>query len=165
MFDDTNPGAAGNRERPAPDDPEAPFYQQQSWQRQSGPQGPQHGPYQGQHFSGFGYPPGMDPDGFAHQGWQGPHPGWQSWGDGGWHGHRRHRHWGRFWGIVLAILLIALFIKPIVHVAFFLVGLGFLILLCLLPFAILGMIFRHRYGWRHGWHRGWGRHWGGPWDW
>jgi hypothetical protein len=156
-FDENNPGAAGNRERPAPDDPEAQFYQQQG-QHQSGPQGPG----QGQHFSGsgFGYPPGMDPDGFAHQGWQGPRPGWQPWAGG--YGHHRHRHFP-FWGILLAILLIALLIKPIMHVAFALVGIGFLFLLILLPFAILAMIFRRHYGWRRGWHRG--QHWGGPWGW
>jgi len=154
-FDPSNPEQTSNRERPAPDDPEAPFYQSQG----------RHNP--GQHpspgYSGFGYPPDMDPDGFAHQqsGWRG-RPGWQPWAGGG-YSYRRQRRFG-FWPVLLVIVLLALFIPPFSHFLFGLVGLGFLVLLILLPFAILRMLLRHRYGWRRQrWHR-WNQ-WGGPWGW
>ncbi|HEY7349959.1 MAG TPA: hypothetical protein VH599_16700 [Ktedonobacterales bacterium] len=150
--DPTNPGQGSARERPEPGDPEAQFYpphdpandQEQARQHYSG------------YGSGYGYQPDMDPDGFAHHqgGWQG-RPGWQPWAGGGFY-YRRRRF--PFWGILLLIVLVALLIKPLLTFTFALAGLAFVILLFLLPFAILGMILHHHYGWR-GWGGGWGR-WG-----
>lgn len=145
-FGQPDTGTSDNRERPAPGDPEAPFYSSQSSNANQG---------QYQH-TGYGPGPDMDPDGFGNpRGWQ--QPGWQPWARGPY--YRRRSPWG-FWKILLVILLIALLIKPVLHFAFALAGLGFLILLILLPFAILGLLLRHYYGWG----RGWGR-WGGPWRW
>ena len=157
-FDDSNPENTGNRERPEPGDPEAQFYQ-----NRDNADARQHQ----QHHTGygFGYPPGMDPDGFAHRpGWHGQ-PGWQPWAGGGGYYHRRHRHFTFLW-FLLAIIVIALLFKPLLHAAFGLVGLGFTLLLILLPFIILGVILRALF-WRHWGHRGWrrGGPWGGPWGW
>lgn len=149
-FDPNNPGQGSNRERPEPDDPEAQFYPP------SGSAGDQE--QARQHYTGYGSgpscPPGMDPDGFAryHGGWHGG-PGWQPWAGGGFY-YRRRRF--PIWGILLVILLAALLIKPLLTFTFALAGLAFIVLLCLLPFAILGMLLHHHYGWR-GWGGGWGR--------
>ncbi|HEU5367440.1 MAG TPA: hypothetical protein VFU69_03210 [Ktedonobacterales bacterium] len=148
-FGPTNPGQGNERERPAPGDPEAQFYpprddQEQPRQNTSG------------YGYGPGYPPDMDPDGFARYrgGWQG-RPGWQPWAGGGFYYRRRHFP---FWGVLLLILLAALFIKPVLTFTFALAGLAFVVLLFLLPFALLAMLLRHHYGWRRwgGWGR-WGR--------
>jgi hypothetical protein len=148
-FDPNNPGTGSNRERPEPGDPEAQFYP---------PPGAGDAQEQArQHYSGYGYgpgcPPDMDPDGFARYrgGWRG-RPGWQPWAGGGFY-YRRRRF--PIWGILLLIVLVALFIKPVLTFTFALAGLAFIVLLCLLPFAILAMILRHYYGGQH-WGR-WGR--------
>ena len=141
-FDPTNAGQGSNRERPEPGDPEAQFYQN------SGAADDQ----TRQHHTGYGpgWQPGMDPDGFAHQqgGWQG-RPGWQPWAGGGFY-YRRRRF--PIWGILLAIVLVALLIKPALTFTFALAGLAFVILAFLLPFLILALILNHFYG---------GNHWGG----
>ncbi|HLW00627.1 MAG TPA: hypothetical protein VKT82_18365 [Ktedonobacterales bacterium] len=149
-FDPTNAGQGGNRERPEPGDPEAQFYP---------PPGASNDQEQDrQNYTGYGYGPGyrpdMDPDGFARQqgGWQG-RPGWQPWAGGGFYYRRRHFP---IWGIVLAIVLVALLIKPALMFTFALAGLAFVILAFLLPFIILAMIFNHLYG-RHYWGGGWRR--------
>ncbi len=149
-FDPTNPGQGSNRERPEPGDPEAQFYppfgagddQEQAHQHSSG------------YGYGPGFQPGMDPDGFARYqgGWQG-RPGWQPWAGRGFY-YRRRRF--PFWGVLLLILLVALFIKPALTFTFALAGLGFIILAFMLPFAILAMILRHHHG-RGPWGGGWGR--------
>jgi hypothetical protein len=147
-FDSQNPGQGSNRERPEPGDPEAQFYP---------PSGDANDQGQArQHYTGYGpgWQPGMDPDGFARSqgGWYG-RPGWQPWAGRGFY-YRRRRF--PFWGIVLAIVLLALFIKPVLTFTFALAGLGFVILAFLLPFLIIGMILRHYYG-RGPWGGGWGR--------
>jgi len=148
-FDPSNPVNGGNRERPAPGDPEAPFYppdppaggQEQSYQHGYG------------YGYGYGYRPDMDPDGFIGQrgGWQWQ-PGWQPWARGGYYWHRRHN----FWVVLLLVVLAILLIKPLLTLTFALAGLAFVILLFLLPFAILGIILHHYFGWRS-WGGGWGR--------
>lgn len=153
-YDPTNTGTSNNRERPEPGDPEAQFYppndaandQEQARQQSTG-----YGPGAGY---GPGFQPDMDPDGFARygHGWHGG-PGWQPWAGRGFY-YRRRRF--PFWGILLAILLIALFIKPVLQFTFALAGFAFVVLLVLLPFIILAMIFNHHYGW-HRWGGGWGR--------
>jgi hypothetical protein len=153
-FDPTNTGQGTNRERPEPGDPEAQFYppndatntQEEARQHYSG-----YGP-------GPGFQPDMDPDGFARygRGWYGG-PGWQPWAGRGFY-YRRRRF--PFWGILLAIVLIALFIKPVLQFTFALAGFAFVVLLFMLPFLILAMILNHHYGW-HRWNR-WGGGWG-PW--
>lgn len=152
-FDPKNPGQGSERERPEPGDPEARFYPPYS----SGEDEEQ----ARQNNSGYGYGPGyqpdMDPDGYARQsGWYG-RPGWQPWAGRGY--YYRRRRFG-FWPILLAILLAALLIKPLLTFTFALAGLAFVMLLILLPFAILAMIMRHYYGPRRwgGWGP-WGR-WG-----
>ncbi len=148
-FDPTN---AGNRERPEPGDPEAPFYPPFT------PVGDQENPNQGGAGPNYGYGPGyrpdMDPDGFAngYGGWRG-RPGWQPWAGGGYYRRRRHG----FWPILLMILLVALLIKPVLTFTFALAGLAFVILFCLLPFVILGLILSRAFGWRRPWGGGWGR--------
>ena len=162
-FDQPNPSAARDRERPAPDDPEAQFYPPytQRASQQSGPQRPYgSGPFgQHHHHHHYGYGP-EDPDGYARPyggGPGGPQP-WQPWAWQGrtWRRHRPHR----FLTFLLVLLLVVLFIKPALAFTFALAGLALTLLLILLPLALLGMFFRHRYGWGH--HRG--RHWGNPWD-
>lgn len=152
-FDPTNAGPGSNRERPEPGDPEAQFYP---------PSGAADDQEQArQQYTGYGYGPGYrpdDPDGFARQqggwqgGWQG-RPGWQPWAGGGFY-YRRRRF--PIWGILLAIVLIALLIKPALTFTFALAGLAFVILAFLLPFLILAIILNHFAGGRH-WGSGWGR--------
>jgi hypothetical protein len=157
-----DPMASGNRERPAPDDPEAQFYP--PYTPVDHQDGQQSGPFQHHHHHHYGYGPD-DPDGYAspYGGWRGGPQPWQPWA---WQGRpwgRRHRG-PRFLPFLLLLLLLILFIKPALAFTFALAGLALTILLVLLPFLILGMIF----GRHHGWHRHWGQHgWqhrGGPWD-
>jgi hypothetical protein len=163
-----DPMASGDRERPAPDDPEAQFYPPYTTpvDHQEGPQGgPQSGPFHHHHHHHPGYGPD-DPDGYAHSygGWRGGPQPWQPWAWQGrpW-GRRRHRG-PHIWKFALLLLLIILFIKPALAFTFALAGLALTILLVLLPFIILGMIFGRHRGWHHGWgQHGW-HHRGGPWD-
>ena len=162
-MDTFDPQNTSNRERPAPDDPEAPFYTPNS-QTGNNTAGAQRNTGYG---PGFGYRPEMDPDGFANQaggwqggpgwrggpGWQG-RPGWQPWSGG----YYRYRHGHNFWKVLLLILLVALLIGPVLRFTFALAGFAFVVLLLALPFVILGLILSHFFGWGH---RGWGG--GGHW--